>query len=1061
MINPYTIKAIILVSVLLLLNNTLSAQFIKIPGAKGLDENSTTRKNNGQAWGDIDNDGNLDVIIPTFGTGGNFTHGQLFLNSGAPNYTFTDITNTHIDGFNDNLRNGRQMLIADFNNDGYNDILRGGGGTNIDTEIYYNDGPPNYTFGNASQQPDFLISSPPVGSHNTEGLVAIDWNQDGWLDIIADNDNGGNDVYENDQAGGFVYITAGTGPGETGFPPSHTGDGDYLTAADIDNDGYVDLYGRKTDVSNYWHFNSNTGQFETQPNPNIVSNESDKGGTMFCDFDNDGDLDLFWTSHGTNQIWRNDGGNIWVPTGVPAAPIANQTDIDGCDCGDVDNDGDLDIILGASSGNSYLLENTSTGNALSFTTINIATNVDTESTTFTDFDNDGDLDLYFVVERADNQLWENTTNNNNYLYVNAFYDNGNNSSRDAIGANVFLTTCTGDTTGIRQVNGGKGHGSQHQKKVHFGLDPNEAYMIEVHYVYKNGNRSIVRRAVIPSQETNQEITILDTDSDDISFCDPCNGINSSVTDHDSDGIGDICDLDDDNDGILDAFECPKPLESEFLRINPSDIDVSGSSTTNSVNATKDISAMFGLIPGSVIVSVIDGNTTETNGNTTWRVAKDSPNRFEITGTAVVFAQIFHGPGLTGNGDRDGFIALDNISYTVTTPAEPGFIFNNIGSNYFCEVADESISDGNQTMFWLSDNPISGIEFYTTNTVGFGSLVSLFLAACPDTDGDGFADLEDLDSDNDGCLDALEEEVSDNDLDGIAGVGTPIVDDEGLVTSIIYSPPPNNFWQNSLIGFCLPEICDDNIDNNANNYIDENDFECHEDLLDADPIGSFTSNCCSTCPEGDSYIIAPYWIGNEHSLKNLDNLAFNKPVYSSSRVPLSTAFFSVDNLFDNNKLAITRLEENPWVDIDLVGHFNINEINVYGQTNCCATTQYDYLVLLSEVPFPADNLNNILSMVPNPSQYTHSQQGGNLFSVTPSETARYIRVYLNGIGTLRISEIEVVGDVLPNSNPYDYDWGDPAIGNTPNPECLENGNYEITVTDRDTGASSVTTVNINI
>jgi len=496
--------------------NNLEAQFSQVAGGNGLNESSTGALN-GQAWGDLNNDGNLDVIIH-HGNSGNYTEGRLYLNTGAPNYEFRDTTDFLISGFTDQQFFGRQMLIADLNNDGYNDILRGFGG-NRDTEIYFNDGPPNYTFGDATQQPDVFIPAPAVGTHNTEGVVAIDWNQDGWLDLIIDNDDGGNDVYENDQAGGFTYITAGSGVGETGFPSGHAGDGDYMTAADINDDGYVDIYGRKTDVSNFWQFNPTTSQFETQPNPNAISNEGDKGGTMFCDLDNDGDLDLFWTSNGTNQIWRNDGGGNWVATGIPAAPIANQTNIDGCDCGDVDNDGDLDIIMGSETTNSYLLENTTVGGVLSFSTTNINTGgANTESTTFADYDNDGDLDLYFVVRDGENQLWENNTNNTNYLYVNAMFNNSNGSSRDAIGANVILTTCEGDTTGMRQVNGGKGHGSQHQTKVHFGLDPNVSYIVEVHYVYNNGSRSIVKRAVVPANEANQEITILDTDGDDNSFC---------------------------------------------------------------------------------------------------------------------------------------------------------------------------------------------------------------------------------------------------------------------------------------------------------------------------------------------------------------------------------------------------------------------------------------------------------------------------------------------------------------------------------------------------------------
>ncbi|MEO0469950.1 MAG: FG-GAP-like repeat-containing protein, partial [Bacteroidota bacterium] len=801
-----------LFTIVFLLGKQSYGQFSQIAGAKGLDD-ATGSRVNGHAWGDINEDGYLDVIFHT-NAGGNDARAKLLVNMGPPNYDFRDTTATLINGFNTKNTYGRQLLIVDFNNDGYNDILRGfGSGRNI--EIYFNDGPPNYTFGDASQNPDVYIGAPGDGQQwNTEGVAAVDWNQDGWLDIIVDNDGGGNDVYENDQAGGFTYISPGTSLGQTGFPASHSGDGDYMTAADIDNNGYVDLYGRKTAVSNYWWFNPSTSQFETQANPNIVSNEGDKGGTMFCDFDNDGDLDLFWTANGTNQIWRNDGNNVWTATGIPGSPIDSQSDIDGCDCGDYDNDGDLDIILGAASGNSYLLENTTTGGTLSFSTNNLATNANTESVTFTDFDNDGDLDLFFIVDGAANQLWENTTNNSDYLFVNALFDNGNNSTRDAIGANVFLTTCDGDTSGMRQVNGGKGHGSQHQKKVHFGLDPSLDYIVEVHYVYNNGIRRIVKRAVTPSGEINQEISIRDTDSNDITACDP---------DSDGDGIVDSVDLDDDNDGIPDTEECPglgvelvvngdfedayAHWTADFNRGSNNNAGTSGGCGSQGWVAVTPCATKNGICTpyfsysgstpdGSVLITDAYGtganiiSTTNCNQTANSCFAQILPDHTTGTGLSVYIDPSDE----TGKAYWQQTITVEAgktyqfSAWLMVIEEDPNLEFKIAGSSLTGGINLDRLTGGsNGTDEWqeVSTNWSSGatsgnVVLELVNLTGgcSGNDIRLddvsfreVLSSC-DADGDGQKDYLDLDSDNDGIPDIIEAGGTDTNGDGLVDYPIP-------------------------------------------------------------------------------------------------------------------------------------------------------------------------------------------------------------------------------------------------------------------------------------------------
>lgn len=91
--------------------------------------------------------------------------------------------------------------------------------------------------------------------------------------------------------------------------------------------------------------------------------------------------------------------------------------------------------------------------------------------------------------------------------------------------------------------------------------------------------------------------------------------------------------------------------------------------------------------------------------------------------------------------------------------------------------------------------------------------------------DRIYDPYELDADGDGCFDTEEEAITDADDDGIVGTGIPTVDANGLVTSITYTSPPNNTWQNHLVGPCLTEICGNGIDDDGDGNKDCDDKDC--------------------------------------------------------------------------------------------------------------------------------------------------------------------------------------------------------------------------------------------
>ena len=101
----------------------------------------------------------------------------------------------------------------------------------------------------------------------------------------------------------------------------------------------------------------------------------------------------------------------------------------------------------------------------------------------------------------------------------------------------------------------------------------------------------------------------------------------------------------------------------------------------------------------------------------------------------------------------------------------------------------------------------------------------------DSEGDGVQDPFDRDSDGDGCFDTEEADVSDADIDGVAGSGTATADVNGLVVSIVYVEPPSNAWQDDLQG-CL-EICDNGLDDDGDGDTDGDDSDCANYFLEAE------------------------------------------------------------------------------------------------------------------------------------------------------------------------------------------------------------------------------------
>ncbi len=249
----------------------------------------------------------------------------------------------------------------------------------------------------------------------SEQVDFADVDNDGDLDMLFANGSGfagpqqqqTNRLYINNGSGVFTDESADQMPNLAGF----TRDVDF---GDVDRDGDLDLIIVNTFNTQSWLFiNDGAGTFTDETDDRLPTANFSGSDADFGDVDNDGDLDLIFTNTGTSafgtgldRLYLNDGDGVFTNASsqLPGTAVAQSID---CSFVDIDGDLDLDLVMAHRDARSQLWRNDGAGHFSDITLANLPNDGNgTYSIDNGDIDGDGDLDL-FVVRGSTELVYQN------------------------------------------------------------------------------------------------------------------------------------------------------------------------------------------------------------------------------------------------------------------------------------------------------------------------------------------------------------------------------------------------------------------------------------------------------------------------------------------------------------------------------------------------------------------------------------------------------------------------------------------------------------------------------
>ncbi|MFC4634926.1 FG-GAP-like repeat-containing protein [Dokdonia ponticola] len=397
------------------------------------------------------------------------------------------------------------LAAGDIDGNGFNDLLYGGG-SGVTFMMANDDG----TAFTEISGPEFVFS---------QRSNFVDLNNDGHLDAFVCHDVQPNVYYINDGNGNLTFYQGADPDGIPSGLGLVANGGNYGTVwIDYDNDRDMDLFiakcrGGDTEAKiNELHRNNGDGTYTNiaaDPDVNLAD-PVQTWSSAWGDYDNDGDMDGYIgassTADGPTKYMRNNGDGTFTD-------ISGSVDLSETPLGienapaDFDNDGHVDIFS-----NGRILLNG--GDGLSFEVISQTV---PQSGAIGDVNNDGFLDIF------SNGLFINNGNNNNWIKIVTI---GDQSNLNGIGARVEITS-PGLGTQIRDVRSGEGFRYMSSLNTHFGLGQDDT--IDTVTVYwPSGIITVVENPEINGTliiHENEALSVDDITANDLSiYPNPADGV---------------------------------------------------------------------------------------------------------------------------------------------------------------------------------------------------------------------------------------------------------------------------------------------------------------------------------------------------------------------------------------------------------------------------------------------------------------------------------------------------------------------------------------------------------
>lgn len=368
-------------------------------------------------------------------------------------------------------------------------------------------------------------------------LAAGDYDANGFNDLLYGDTNGVTFMRANSDGTAYTEIS---GPQDIFSQRSNF--------VDINNDGHLDAFVCHDLNPSISYMNDGFNNL-VYSNTNGLGGYASGGnyGSVWIDYDNDGDIDMFMAKCGgsparrTNQLYRNNGNGTYNEIGVSAG-LADVVQTWSAAWGDFDNDGDMDVYVGSSDTQdpNKLMRNNGDS---TFTEVTVGAGITNAAKGHEnipgDFDNDGNLDIFTngdilfgygdmtfnmnhtltlpdfgsigdlnndgFLDMFYQSIFTNTGNANNWIKLNTVGDTeGGHSNKNGIGARVEINTNAG--TQIRDVRSGEGFSYMHSLNTHFGIGA-ETVINQVKIIWASGivdiilNPSINQLLIVHEGET--------------------------------------------------------------------------------------------------------------------------------------------------------------------------------------------------------------------------------------------------------------------------------------------------------------------------------------------------------------------------------------------------------------------------------------------------------------------------------------------------------------------------------------------------------------------------------